>query len=577
MKLKNRSGRKNLWRLHATGFGVLALVVSLTDLVRTTQGGAVTPQQDTEVGATSDSCSPARVVRFQGQGGEVLVKPGETKRVTMPAPMNEFHWFCGDSRERVANDDFFNVVRISRAHDGAISWKFYKSAPQPEPGSGNNKPDLVKVGDTKDACDGERDVRFKTKSDPNFKIGANQSKLVQLAASMNTLDWWCVQTNGACPEHDVCDEHLGNPVAFNWVQVDRAGNGAISWVFYRQKSDATPVAPDVPPTPQYVHNATGDLRVMASLPGINREAPFDKAFLKNKLDDFWKSKQGTIRTQIKDEINSRGSDAAGKFGASFQQDSLTISDTERNELRTAAKDGTLWVKYVAHHNVVNCRLLKGALEIKFTISFDIQLEMAFPQVALDQPPQTPKAPMRLAHTEVEGDNFFGDVAQEIFKSKFEEVKTEGNNYSENRAKDINEHLKTDWPTLPQLPKNGLKTELSVSPAGTVRFCLRAASAPECDFGPMETAHTPGVMDTTGGGCDEGLLWIRDAETRKFTSIAKGKDALIEVESRRFNWYCGGNQGPESQEWESGPVGTYFAQVSRNSNGRGITFKFLAWR
>ena len=578
MKLENRSGRKNSWRLYAMPLGVVALVVTLTNLVRTTQGGGVAPQQDKEVGVTSDNCSPARVVRFQGKDGDVTIKPGDSKRVTMPSLMNEFHWFCGDSRERVANDDYFNVVRISRAHDGGIAWKFFKAAPQPATGSGNNKPDLVKVGDTKDACDGERNVHFATKSDALFKIGANQSQLVQLPTSMNTLNWTCVQTNGACPKDDDCKEAASNPVAFNWVQVDRAGNGAISWVFYRQKDESSPVAPDVPRTPPYIHNATGDLRVGLSLPGTHKEFPFADAFLRSKFDNIWNSKQEVIRQEIMDVVNDRGKKAAAKFGASFQLDlPLTLSDTNRNELRTAAKDATLWVKYVAHHNVVNCRFLKGALEAKFQIRFDLQLEMALPQVALDQPPQAAKAPLRLAHTEVEGENFFGDVVQEIFKSKLQDVKTSANSVSEDFTKDINEALKSDWPATPQIPKNLVKSELSVSPAGTVRFCLRSSGAPECDFGPVETAHAAGVMDTTGGSCGEGLLWIRDAETQRFTSIAKGKNALIEVDSRRFDWYCGGNQGPESQEWESGPVGTYFAQVSRNPTGGGITFKFLAWR
>jgi len=167
--------------------------------------------------------------------------------------------------------------------------------------------------------------------------------------------------------------------------------------------------------------------------------------------------------------------------------------------------------------------------------------------------------------------------QEIFKSKLQDAKIEANAFSEDHAKDINDALKKNWPMGPPIPTNLVKSELSVSRAGTVRFCLRASGSPECDFGPAEVAHLPKVLDETGGGCGEGLLWIRDAETRRFSSIAKGKDALIEVESRRFDWYCGGSQGPESQEWESGPVGTYFARVTRNASGGGINFKFLAWR
>lgn len=576
MITKNRSKLTASWWRYAMRLGLLGLasLVSLTSFVWTTEG-ALTPQQDTQVGTTYDDCSPARTVRFHGKDGDVLIKPGDSKRVVMASLMNEFHWFCGDSRERVANDDYFNVVKISRSHEsGSISWIFYKAAPQA--GSGSNQPELVKVGDTKDGCDGERFVQFETKNDADFKVSANQSKLVELSGLRNTLNWNCVRSNGTCPQGDTCDEHSSNPVAFSWVQIDRAGNGAISWVFYRQKNEATPVAPNVPPTPPYVHNATGDLRVILSLPSTHMEFPFDKAFLKAKFDDIWNSREADIRNQITTVIKEKGGNAADKFGASFQLDTLTVSDTNRNELRTAAKDGTLWVKYVAHHNVVNCRFLKGALEPKFVIRFDLQLEMALPQVALNQAPQAPKALLQLAHTEVEGDNFFGDAVQEIFRSKLQGVKTEANDVSQDFTKDINEALKEDWPTGPQIPK-GIKSELSVSGAGTVRFCLRSTGAPECNFGPLENTHMPKVMDETGGGCGAGLLWIRDAETQKFISIAKGQHRLVEVESRRFDWYCGGSQGPESQEWESGPVGTYFARVRRNPTGRGINFKFLQWR
>lgn len=556
----------------------LACVISSAGLAWTTEGVGG-GQQDVKVGQTNDACDGSERVRFHGKDGDVFLKAGESKRVEMPSLMNEFYWFCGGSREHVANDDYFNVVRISRAGNGAITWKFYKAAPTPEPGSsgGNGKPDLIKVGTTKDGCDGARDVRFKTKDDSDFKVRAGQSKLVQLSGPTNTINWRCVPPGGNCATDDDCSESSSNIVAFDWVQLDRAGNGALNWVFYRQKNEPTPLAPDVPETPAYAHNATGNLKILVSLPGKQKEIPFDAAFLKNKLDGVWNGKQSIIRDTMKTIITEQGKDAAKKFGASFQLDSLTVSTTNSNELRTAAKDNTLWIKYVAHHNVVNCRFLKGPLEPKFTITFDIQLEMVLPQVRIDGPPQTPKAPMRLAHTEVEGANVFGDAAQEIFKSKLQGVKTSANIISQDFTQEINDFLKSDWPKGPDIPPNLIKSELSVTPAGTVRFCLRTPGAPECQFGATETAHTPAVLDASGDGCGEPLIWIQDAETHRFISVAKGKNALVEVESRSFDFYCGGNQGPESQEFAAGPVGTYFVRVSRNPTGGGIKWKFMSWR
>jgi len=577
MTAKNGSALKVSWRHYASLMVFLgfALVVPLTNLVWTTHS-RLAPQQDTQVGTTSDQCNPARTVKFHGKSGEVIIKPGDSKRVEMPALLNEFHWFCGDSRERVANDDYFNVVKVSRDHSsGTISWKFYKGTPQPSTGSGN-KPDLVKVGDTKDACDGQRSVVLKGTAEGDLKIKAGESKLVKMSKTGATIFWDCVQANGACPTGDTCDEQSSNPVAFRWVQLDRAGNGAMSWVFYREKNESTPLAPELPPTPKYVHNATGDVKVKLS-PGLIPDPKFNPGHLKTQLDNFYNEKTADIRKTIEEELTKRGNEAADKLNGKFHLDPhWTLSDTNRNELRTAVKDGTLWVKYVAHHNVVNCGLLVGGYQADFVLRFDLQLEFALPRLTIDKIPQTPKAPARLAHIEIEGTTPHGDIAQEVFKSKLEDVKWQARSVNLDFTDEINDALKGIWAGIPSIPKDLFKTETSISKAGTIRLCLRAANAPECNFGPEEAVHVPKVLDSTGGGCGEGLLWLRDAETQRFTSIAKGKSALIEVDSRRFNWYCGGSQGPEAQEWESGPVGTYFAHVSRNSE-RGITFKFLSWR
>jgi hypothetical protein len=313
------------------------------------------------------------------------------------------------------------------------------------------------------------------------------------------------------------------------------------------------------------------------LPGSHKEIPFEAGFLKTKLDDVWNTQTATISNQIKTLIEARGKEAARKLNASFQLDSVDISTTSSNELRTAAQGNKLWLKYVAHNNTVKARFLKGPLEPKFTITFDIQLEMALSQSSIAQPPQALKAVLRLAHTEVEGSNFFGDVVQEIFKSKLQNVQTSANAFSQDFTKEINDWLKENWPKAPNVPANLVKSAISISPAGTVRYCLRTPGAPDCQFGPPEAAHIVKVLDSDGDGCGQGLIWIRDAERQKFISIAKGKSALIEVESRQFEWYCGGNQGPEAQEWAKGPVGTYLVGVSRNGTGGGLKWKFRSWR
>jgi hypothetical protein len=151
------------------------------------------------------------------KGGEVFVNAGDSQRVVLPSLTDEIFWFCGGDRNRSANDEHFDVVKISRKDNGAISWTFFKSAP-PAPSN------LVRVGTTKDACDGSRQVKFHGK-DGDVSIAAGHSRLVELSSPRNTLNWDCVPPSGNCPTGDVCDEHVSKSIAFDTVQVERAGHG----------------------------------------------------------------------------------------------------------------------------------------------------------------------------------------------------------------------------------------------------------------------------------------------------------------------------------------------------------------
>src|SRR6185295_10912988 len=219
--------------------------------------------QDVKVGDTKDGCDGSNRVRFHGKAGDVFIKPGDSQRVELPSLTNEIVWFCGGDRNRSANDEHFNVVKISRKDNGAITWTFFKSEPAP---SSN----LVRVGATKDGCDGSRHVMFRDKTAELVRIKAGQSKLVELASLRNTVDWNCVPPNGKCPDEDVCDEHSSNSIPFDTVQIDRAGNGAISWVFYMKKN-SVPTGDTA--VPDYVRNATGNLRVGASPAAFAKKVP----------------------------------------------------------------------------------------------------------------------------------------------------------------------------------------------------------------------------------------------------------------------------------------------------------------
>lgn len=78
-----------------------------------------------EVGTTKDACAGSNAVSFHAKDGKVVVNASESKLVELPAFTRELHWYCGDSRERCANDHPFNFVKCERAGSGAIQWVFY--------------------------------------------------------------------------------------------------------------------------------------------------------------------------------------------------------------------------------------------------------------------------------------------------------------------------------------------------------------------------------------------------------------------------------------------------------------------
>jgi hypothetical protein len=80
----------------------------------------------------------------------------------------------------------------------------------------------VEVGRTRDACARQNAVRFRGKSG-DVSVAASTSKAVEMPAMQRELTWYCGDSRERCAN--------GQP--FNWVVCERAGNGAIQWIFYR--------------------------------------------------------------------------------------------------------------------------------------------------------------------------------------------------------------------------------------------------------------------------------------------------------------------------------------------------------
>jgi len=528
--------------------------------------------QETRVGDTNDGCDGSRLVTFQGKDGQISAKAGASQRVELPALTSEINWLCGGDRERSANGEPFNVVRITRASNGAITWVFFKSSLSTPSGGA----DLVRVGDTRDACDSSRHVRFDAAAG-EVKVKAGQSKLVELASARNSLDWSCVTPAGDCPNNDTCDEHVSNSITFDSVQIERAGNGAISWVFYRKKNSAPAEDGAVF---DFVRNASGNMRVAVSAGPLKKEFPIPAGFLKTKLDSAFTDWHEDITALVRDQLNQQGQEAARKMGAKFALESLTVATPRATELRTAAQGKSLSLKYVAHGNNGQTKFsISGLPDAEFSITFDIELDLSVEIDSLAKPPQVSTAVFRVGHAEIEGANPIGNIAQEVFKSTLRNAKARANNATLDFSKEVSKVLADIFPTAPKdFPASVVETDITVTQAGTVRFCLHTSGAAPCQFaGAPETAYMPRVLDTDVDRCGSSQIWLRDAAKLRFVNIAKGsKNVIVEVDSREFPWFCGGDVGPETNESATGPVGTYLLRVSRAPTGDRIDWSFLSW-
>lgn len=78
------------------------------------------------VGTTKDACDKKNEVRITGKDGDVKIPADSSALVVLASSKKELVWYCGGSRERVANDESFDHVLVERAGNGAISWTFLK-------------------------------------------------------------------------------------------------------------------------------------------------------------------------------------------------------------------------------------------------------------------------------------------------------------------------------------------------------------------------------------------------------------------------------------------------------------------
>lgn len=494
---------------------------------------------DTKVGDTKDGCDAGNVVTFQTSSGQAKVKADSSPApFDLPGLTREITWYCGGSRERSANDTQFNRVKISRAKNGAIQWVFYKATSDQ-----SSQDQQAQMGNSNDACDASQPVTFTAKDGP-VKLAAGQSVFKQLPAMTRELSWKCGSS----------DERVANPNAFDFIQVERAGNGALKWYFYRGLS----VQDDS--TGNYADMVPGDVILQA--PALNKTLPMP-GFLKQQLDTFWDANRKDVQAEI---LKSLQGDKR------YTITDLALSPSAQAELRVGENSDSVLVKYVVHQNTAAV----SKSPANFRAVFDIELVIFLPR-STKLPVQADKATAFVHHFELHGASPGDDFLAAFAKSRIHAVESNTNGFTRDVKDRVNAALKG---ALSQISAPNGTPLLLDAQAGTVTGCVKAQPSDACQFSP---ARPPVIvrktLDTSRDQCGAGKMWIWDYQRGRFLPVAKGESAVIEVDNQRFEWFCGGDTQPDpkNDEWATGPEGTYFVQVKRGASGSQIDWTFLSWK
>lgn len=493
---------------------------------------------ETNVGNTKDACDKSNPVKLESSTGPVSVGANSTKSVSLPARTTEIFWYCGGSRERSANDKEFNNVKISRAANGAIQWTFFLIEGE------NTLIPLVRVGDSRDACDASQAVNFNSKTD-KVTLKAGQIVLEELPMMSGDMHWQCGKSG----------ERVANPSAFDVIQAERAGNGAIQWVFYRTLTDHDDS------TGNYIDLLPGDLVLqLAGTPGTVPQP----GFLKQQLDTLWASQRSQFQAKMLAKL---------KKEKSFTVQSLTLSDASKSEVRIGDDQDSVLVKYVVHENQL---MAKSTANLRAVFDLELVLVLTRQQT---MPLQAKAATAFAHHFEIHAASAGDAILAAFAKSRIHAVETDTDSSTQDVKKDVNAALATVSGKLGAPP--GTKVELQQT-NGTIQACVQLQAGAKCNFPAVARVVAPSrkTLDTSHDQCSQNNIWMWDYQKGGFVSIARGGSAEIEVDNQRFEWFCGSDTEPDAvngDEWATGPEGTYFVHVQRDATGRNIDWTFQSWR
>ncbi len=527
----------------------------------------------TKVGDTKDACDASHVVKFQAIDGTATVKAPGSKSKDLPGLTREITWYCGGTRERSANDEQFDHVKLLRAKNGAMQWTFFRNAKPAGPTGSEVPPDkdgtsgLTRVGESNDACDASHKIAFTAKNGERVRLAAGKTELVELEGLTREIKWKC----------DDSSERVANPNEFNWVQVERAGNGAIHWVFYRSPSMLHPGNRKAGPAENdasfgdFIHNIPGDVTV--ALAGTKKVFP-NPGVLKKQIDTTWDGLRDTIKAKVEEKATD----------PKVRLNSVTPASSATSDLRIAKTATGVTLKYVVHGNKATGTYIQKdpGVDVNFVATFDVEVALPFAGSQRLSKLKVADARAFAHHVEIAGD-VPGDALMVGFaKSRVRAVETRLDAVSSDITKEVNDSLAGILALLKAvIPANFTLASIGIDKAGTLLVCAKSSASQSCTF-PASSARpdSRAVLGHSADQCSAGKIWLWDAERGRFVSVAKGaKDVVVELGNRRFEWFCGGDaQADENNdEWASGDPGTFAVRASRDASSREIKWEFLSWK
>lgn len=511
------------------------------------------------VGTTKDACDGHAAVTFATRDGTAKVTNDQKDhRFAMTGFLRELHWYCGGTRERVANDAPFNVVVIHRAANGAIAWTFQNDNAVPAPHVG--------VGNSEDACDKSHIVTVRDGQGNNVEIRAGEVKTVDLAHPTQVLSWQCGASH----------ETVRNHADFDHVQIERAANGALQWVFFHDPATHTS------DTGAFIGDARGVVRI-AGLPGPDEVPDGQEPNLAQQLATNFEAVRPALQKQIDDDLKQHADTLFP--GVKVKSIEVTLPGAANLELRVV-RDETVRIKLVAHDVSALFSGSSGAISGTFKVVLDLDVVWTLPRSADASKLKVQATDVVAHHVDITGDNVGSGLWVTLAKPTIREIGNSLTGHSLNgdlSSKDVKtlaDFIDVPLAVLTKQAPPGATATLDVDEAGDILACVKLGASNPCKFRTNPAAVTARKkLDTSKDQCGERTLWMWDAEQGQFVKLGKGESRRVHVESARFEWYCGSDAAPDAanQEWAAGPLATRIVEVTRKPSGREIDWQFLFWK